>query len=109
MNPEEEAIQLAKLKQAGMMLGPNPMAPVVQPGSAMPEQDFTTPAYKGVSAQPTAASALAQALQGWGQGRSMRQGAKGKGPELSDGLRRAAKVGMSALEHPVQTFQNFVR
>jgi len=111
MNPEEEAIQLAKLQQAKLMMGggPNPMAPAPQPGMAMPEQDFTTPSYKGISAQPTAANTLAKALQGWGQGRSMHQDAKGKGFDLADGLRRAGKIGMGALEHPIQTFQNFMR
>jgi hypothetical protein len=119
MNPEDEqAAIMAKLQQAKLMMGgagPNPMAPAPQPGMAPAEQDFSMPSYKGISAQPTAANTLAQALAGWQRGRSMQQdkpqGKPGmpQGSPWADALRRAGKMGMGALEHPIQSFQNFMR
>ena len=117
MNPEDEqAAIMAKLQQAKLMMGgagPNPMAPVAQPGYAPPaEQDYTMPSYKGISAQPTTANALAEALHGWQSGRSMRDQPQGKpgmpqGSPWADALRRAGKIGMGALEHPVSSFKSF--
>lgn len=108
MNPEEEAL-LAKLQQAKMMMGGQAPMGGQQPDPMAPPQAAPLPSYKGISAQPTAAGALAQALRGWQSGRQSRADAKGSptvGMDFGERLRRAGKIGGAALEHPMDAFKS---